>query len=111
MLYPALEASLAAGTGWTLGKASVLLTKTFRQPLVVRGRRIDGPGELGFSGGRGHRPFAAMRFPPRGSTARVGAYRHWGLLVWAATPGCYAMQIDGLALSHVVVLRVEFAAA
>jgi hypothetical protein len=109
MPYPAPDTSPAAGTGWTLGKVSVLLAKRFHQPFVVRGRRIDGPGELGFSGGRGRRPFEAMQFPARGSTARVGSYRFWGLLVWATTPGCYALQVDGLSFSHVVVVRIDFA--
>jgi proline dehydrogenase len=35
----------AEGTGWGVAKTSLLMRANFRQPLVVRGRRIDGSGD------------------------------------------------------------------
>jgi len=80
--YPAPPASVAAGTGWTLAKTAIVVKKSFRQPLVVRGRRIDGPGEIGFTGPKGRRPFSAMQFPPTGLALELGSYEAHGLLVW-----------------------------
>jgi hypothetical protein len=106
--YPAPAASRAAGTGWTLAKTVLVVKKRFRQPFVVRGRRIDGAGELGFTGPSGRRPVEAMQFPSAGPAIHLGAYKARGLMVWAATTGCYAVQIDGPKFSQTVVFRVLF---
>ena len=45
IVYPA-SSGPARGSGWGIAKAQLLVKKTFRQPLVVRGRRIDGASEL-----------------------------------------------------------------
>lgn len=108
MRYPIPEGALGSGTGWTLAKAPLMMKKVFRQPLLVRGRRIDGPGGLGFSGYAGRQPFAAMQFPPVGYTIPLGDYKAHSLSVWAATPGCYALQIDGKTFSESVIFRVFF---
>jgi hypothetical protein len=109
--YPAYETSVAAGTGWDVTKVPLLMKKQFRGAFVVRGRRLDGSGALGFSGGAGHRPFEAMQFPASRGILSAGEFRGWGLTVWMTSPGCYAMQIDGPTFSRVVVFRVEFTTA
>jgi hypothetical protein len=110
MLYPAPANSFGAGSGWAVDKVPLVMKQTFRQPLVVRGRRLDGRGDLGFSGGRGKRPFAALQFSAGGASLSVGNFHGWGVIFWVATPGCYAMQIDGTTFSSVVVFSVAFAA-
>ena len=106
--YPAPHRSLAAGTGWTIAKAPLLMRRTVRQPLVIRGRRLDGPESLGFSGHTGRRPFAAIQFPTVGYTIPLGSHKAHSLNVWATAAGCYAVQIDGMTFSSVVVFRIEF---
>jgi hypothetical protein len=106
--YPAPENSLAAGSGWAVDKVPLLLKKTFRGPFVVRGRRVDGEGLLGFSGIAGRRPFEAMQFASGRATLKAGGLVGWGIGVWMTSPGCYAFQIDGPTFSRVVVFRVEF---
>jgi hypothetical protein len=106
--YPAPENSLAAGSGWAVDKVPLLLKKTFHGPFVVRGRRVDGEGLLGFSGIAGRRPFEAMQFAPGRATLKAGGLLGWGIGVWMTSPGCYALQIDGPTFSRVVVFRVEF---
>jgi len=101
------DTSIAAGTGWTVAKAPLVAKKTLRQPLVVRGGRIDRPGELGFTGYGVQRPFSALQFPPS-FAIDLGAFKAYGISVWAATPGCYALQIDGATFSRIIVFRVEF---
>jgi len=40
------------------------------------------------------RRFEALQLPPT-QRIELGAYRAYGM-VWAATSGCYALQIDGM---------------
>jgi hypothetical protein len=100
---------VAAGTGWSLAKSPLAMKATFRQPVIVRGRRIDGAGELGFSGDRGRRPYVAMQFAPRARAIPLGSYKVLSVVVWVSAPGCYAMQIDSTSRSQIVVFRVAFA--
>ena len=98
----------AVGTGWGVAKTPLLMASSFSEPLVVRGRRLDGVQEpLGFSGGHG-RPYIAMQFAPASPTIRLGSWKAYGLLMWATSPGCYAIQIDGRTFSRTVVFRVAF---
>jgi hypothetical protein len=106
---PGFAPAAASGTGWSLAKSPLVLKATFRQPLIVRGHRIDGDGELGFSGDKGRRPYAAMQFAPRTRAIPLGSYKALSLVVWVSTPGCYAMQIDSTTRSQVVVFRAAFA--
>jgi hypothetical protein len=109
--YPAPAASLAAGTGWAVAKTTLVMKKIFSQPLVVRGNRIDGAGQLGFSGPIGRRPFTAIQFPATASAIDFGTYKAHGLNVWATSSGCYALQLDGKTFSRVVVFRIELTTA
>jgi hypothetical protein len=109
--YPAAENSYAAGTGWAIDKVPLLLAKGFHGPFLVRGRRIDGDGALGFSGFVGHRPYDALQFAKGGATMTLArGLLGWGTALWMTTPGCYAVQIDGRTFTRVIVFRVEFAA-
>jgi hypothetical protein len=83
------------------------MRKRFRQPLLVRGRRLDEPGVVGFSGPRGRRPFVAMQFAPRARAIDLGRFKALGLTVWANEPGCYGLQLDGKTFSRVVVSMVQ----
>jgi hypothetical protein len=106
--YLAPDTSIAAGSGWAVDKAPLLLKNTFRGPFMIRGRRVDGEGVLGFSGIAGRRPFEAMQFAPGRATMRAGGLLGWGIGLWMTSPGCYALQIDGAAFSRVIVFRVDF---
>jgi hypothetical protein len=105
------DQGIAAGTGWSIGKAPLVVPKTFHQPLVLRGGRIDGSGELGFSAFGPQRPFAALQFPPGADDFHVGKYKALGIGVWAKTSGCYALQVDSTRFSQIIVFRVEVPAA
>jgi hypothetical protein len=109
MLAPDPGSGVAAGTGWRVAKAPLLMRATFQRPIVVRGHRLDADGELGFSGDKGHRPYAAMQFASRARAIPVGAYKALSVVVWVSTPGCYAIQIDSTSFSQAVVFRVAFA--
>ena len=106
--YPAPEGSPAFGTGWTVTKIPLVMPKSLRQPIIARGRRIDGDAPLGFSGPAGRRPYAAIQYPPGGNMIDLGRHKAVGVLAWASEPGCYSLQIDGRSFSRVVTFRIEF---
>jgi hypothetical protein len=107
VMFPPPQNSLAFGTGWSVDKTPFVRKRSFTGPFVIRGGRIDGPGLLGFSGGR--RPFEALQFAAGRSGAEVAGLRGWPTLVWMTAPGCYAVQIDGKTFSRIIVFRVEAA--
>lgn len=100
--------SQGAGTGWGIAKTLIVMRRTLRQPLLLRGQRVDGPGELGFAGHAGRRPYAALQFKTGWHTINAGRFRADGFTAWATVPGCYALQIDGRTFSRVVVFRIAF---
>jgi hypothetical protein len=99
----------ALNTGWGLAEAPLNVPKSCAEPLVLRGRRLDGASEpLGFSHVNGH-PYIAMQLAPGSPTLGLsGSWKGYGLLVWAATPGCYGLQVDGRTFSRTFVFRVAF---
>ena len=72
LIPPTDPRSQGAGTGWGIAKTAIVMRKTVRQPLLLRGQRLDGPGTLGFAGDAGHRPFAALQFKAGYHTIGLG---------------------------------------
>jgi len=105
------RSGIAMGTGWTVSKLLFVTSKTIRQPLIIRGTRIDGPGEAGFTGHAGRRPFQAIQFAPQSRAIDLGRLKAFGVIVWATASGCYEVQIDGETFSRIIVFRVELKAA
>jgi hypothetical protein len=67
-------------------------------PVLVRGRRLDGPGMLTFAPARGA-PHRGELLLDVGSRAR-----RWDVSVQAGAAGCYAVQLDGARFTEVAVL-------
>ena len=101
-----------AGTGWNGAKAGWISAKAYRGPVVIRGARIDAPGELAFYGHtKSRRPVAALQFAPQAmkpnGSGTQGGYRWWGGYVALKAAGCYAVQIDGSSFSTILVFRAD----
>jgi hypothetical protein len=98
------------GGPWLGEKAFWYVLPSYRGPVLIRGRRLDGRQALGFNGKR--LPDRELRIPagetvtwqgqPTGSRGVLSAVR-----VNAA--GCYGFQIDGTNFSRAVVVRVVLA--
>jgi len=91
---------------WGRGKVFWYVLPSYRGPVLVRGRRLDGPQYLRFNG---HivpdrelqiKPNETVfwRGQPRGSRGQPAGVR-------ARASGCYAVQIDGTTFSRVVDLH------
>jgi hypothetical protein len=94
--------------GWAGQKVLWFALPAYTGPVLVRGRRLDGPGQMRFEAGRGST--AELRWSPGetvGWTGQVARSRGLPSGVLVRTPGCYAVQIDGTSFSRVVVFPVS----
>lgn len=105
---PLNESSENPIDGWYAIKALWEAPPTYRGPVLLRGRQIDGPNGLRFSG------FASPTGPLQtqmllgDSAAQVkpSGWRDWGGAIYARAPGCYALQADGTDFSAVMAFRL-----
>ena len=83
-------------------------------PVLVRGGRLDAPGQLRV--GSGARPRMALRLPagswppgdwPRAARQPPKSWRATGVSTLLPAPGCYAFQVDGLGFSYVLAFGVQ----
>jgi hypothetical protein len=91
--------------GWYDAKTLWFSAARYRGPVLIRGRKLDGPGLLGF--GSGEPRLVDPQFAP----AAGNVIRQWPGATWITAPGCYAWQIDGVNFSTVVVFRARLSAA
>lgn len=95
------------GGPWAGQKVFWYVLPTYRGRVLIRGRRLNGPGRLGFDGARvAERELRIESYEsvswagqPPGSRGRPSAVR-------ARVSGCYGVQIDGTTFSRVVTFRV-----
>jgi hypothetical protein len=98
------------GGPWHGQKVFWYVTPAYRGPVLIRGRRLDGPEWMRFDEGR--LPAAELRIEegetvswdgqPPGSRGRPSGVR-------VRASGCYGVQIDGTEFSRVVVFEVRLA--
>jgi hypothetical protein len=101
-----LAGSRQSGGFWFLKNAWVADPSELG-PILVRGGRVDSPGELRF--GDGSEPAAELRLPIHSYEHTSGQPPGWRLFVAylrPPSPGCYGMQFDTLAGSRWLVFEV-----
>jgi len=104
------------GTRWLEQKVIWVVDRSYVGGLLLRGARIDGPGELrflrylgavGYTDGAGdgkrHRELAYVR----GGLSSAGSdtTSSYPSGVFVDRPGCYAVQVDGVGFSETLVFR------
>ncbi|NUR77463.1 MAG: hypothetical protein HOQ28_14410 [Thermoleophilia bacterium] len=118
-VYPALGTRSALiyatrdtqfGSAWYGEKVFWYVLPSYRGPVLIRGRRLDGPERMGFNGTR--TPLGELRIDTYDTVHWSGQRRGSrgiasGVRVLAA--GCYGIQIDGTSFSRVVVATVDVA--
>ena len=98
------------GGPWFAEKVFWYVQPSYRGPVLIRGRRIDGGGMVRFNAGRLPAPelhiargeSVSWQGQPRSSRGVPSAVR-------VRAPGCYAFQIDGASFSRVVVFTADLA--
>jgi hypothetical protein len=116
-VYPGLPGAFLMATRdqqykgpWFGEKVFWYVTPAYQGPVLIRGRRLDGPQRMGFNGRKRANP--ELRIAPHQTVTWDGQPRGSrgvpsGVRVLA--PGCYGIQIDGTTFSRIVVIRVDTA--
>lgn len=110
------QGGAAHGSRWLEQKVIWVVDRSYVGGLLLRGRRIDGPGELrflhyldavGYTGGAGdgkrHPELAYVRGGL--SSARSDSVSSYPSGIFVDKPGCYAVQVDGVGFSETIVFR------
>ena len=88
--------------GWAYVKVLWVARPGHVGPLLVRGERLDEPGELRFGGGAD--PAAELRLD--GGPAGGGAgWRQWPSHARLRGPGCYAFRVAGAGVDQTIVFQ------
>lgn len=89
--------------GWLAAENVLLINKSYRGPVAIRGVLLDGSGDVGI----GAPDTTAYVEPPLGGDANVhDGYRTPPATIWVKTPGCYGFQIDGLGFTERIVINM-----
>jgi hypothetical protein len=114
-VYPVLGAngaaqiSLASATkegDWYLVKTLWIAEPSFNGPVLVRGGRIDQPGEMRFKSGPNPLPNLELTTPLGGlPEAGEQTWREWPDYTRVRSPGCYAYQVDGLQFTYFIIFE------
>jgi len=103
-----VEPDAQFGGAWDSQKVFWYVASGYRGPVLIRGRRLDGPQPLGFNGKR--TPAKELRVEPGQSVRWQGqpiASRGIPSAVRALVAGCYGVQIDGANFSRIVLFRID----
>ncbi len=98
------------GGPWQGEKVFWYVAPSYRGRVLIRGKRLDGVGWLGFNGTRV--PKDELRIEPYTTVSWSGQPRYSRGIptaVRALTSGCYGAQIDGTTFSRTVVFAIELA--
>ena len=85
---------------WAAQKVAWAVNPALTTPVLVRGRQLDGPGEVRF----GDPAVEELLLDPA-EDALPGGWRQYPSLTRLRAPGCYAYQIDAAAGSFTIVFR------
>jgi hypothetical protein len=91
--------------GWFYLKALWLSRSTYQGPALIRGRQLNGTAELRFGEGSD-----SLLFPSGDTGVHSGFSGQWRELpahLRFAQPGCYALQVDGLDFTEVIVFEID----
>jgi DNA-binding CsgD family transcriptional regulator len=103
---PAYVTGLVGGfsreSGGIVAKTLLIPEQTARQPILVRGRQMDGPGQVAFDD-----------LAPRTTSLLVSDFNTTSGSLWfrvvgtvVSGEGCYALQLDSARYSEVIVFQV-----
>jgi hypothetical protein len=98
--YAPPEGNRFADPDWGAQKVAWAVDPTVTAAVLVRGRRIDAPGAVGFDD-----PVVGELPLDPAADALPGGWRQYPSLTRVKAPGCYAYQVDLPSGSHTVVVH------
>jgi hypothetical protein len=93
------------GSAWQGGRVIWRSAKSYRGPVLIRGRQVGGSGVVGF--GEGHVPYDQLQLLDTAKGTPRGPVREWPSFTRVRASGCYAYQVDGTSFSYVIVFRAS----
>jgi hypothetical protein len=107
--YPPPPSSPFAGTGWGVTKTLWVAPRSYRGPIVISGRQIDGPHQVRFSLGYGKlADRLAFKAGSSIATSRGGErWRQFPSLTALQAAGCYAFTVEGSTFTRRIVFRAR----
>lgn len=97
---PRTGRDLFAGSEWGGEKVPLFAAPSYRGPVLIRGRQLDGPHAVGFGGDRV--PIAELQLLAAGafSPGEPKGWREWPSYTRLRAGGYYTYQVDGNELQH-----------
>jgi hypothetical protein len=114
----ALPGLFGSSRGWSGQQVLWVVHPLYQGPVLVRGGRIDGTGALDFNGGL-DQPMETTQLtkePPLTHLRLVGdssygaPWVEWLTYMRVREAGCYAVQVDGLSFSEMIIFRATLSA-
>ena len=104
-----LVGAFPVGGDWLGMKVLWVAPSDFSGKALVRGYRLDAPGQVGFAGGL--TPVSELRLESShyANQPPGGVWDNWPSYTRVPGPGCYAYQVDTPSLSYTIVFRAELA--
>ncbi len=98
--FPAPTETPFYGSEWSGAKVLWLIDPAYRGPVLVRGGRLDGSGQLGFD--TGDQPPTELWIQPASADWRsLPSYTR------LRSPGCYMYQVDGLNFTETIIFEAK----
>jgi hypothetical protein len=93
------------GSDWQGGRVTWNAASSYQDPVLIRGRQLDGSHAIGF--GEGHVPYDELQLnaPGQGAATPRGSGREWLAFSRVRGPGCFGYQVDGTSFSEVIVFK------
>ncbi len=101
MSFPAPTETPFYGSAWSGAKVLWIVDPTYRGPLLIRGGRLDGSGQIGFE--TGAEPPSELRI----DAATTSDWRSFPSYTRLRSPGCYMYQVDGLTFTETIIFEAK----
>jgi hypothetical protein len=98
-----LKTGISEG-GWYLVKTLWVADPAFVGPVLIRGGRIDTPGEMRFGPGPDPLPSLELVATPPADNTR---WHDWPQYTRIREPGCYAFQLDSITFTRTIVFEAR----
>jgi hypothetical protein len=105
-IYPPQPDQLWYGSQWSGEKVLWIARRSYRGPVLIRGRQLDGIHNVRF--GSGLNPSRETRLRSVGGSS-PGGWQNRPSYTRLRAPGCYAWQVDGTTFSRVIVFQAVLA--